>query len=64
MIGQKDLAIHREIGSETQHPELNNKVWSAAAALGYAAQFPNSPTGRASATTTSLSTPSASPPLT
>ncbi len=42
MIGQKDLQIHRELGSETEHPELNNKVWSAAAALGYGAQFPDS----------------------
>ena len=42
MIGQKDLVIHRELGSETEHPELNNKVWSAAAALGYGAQFPDS----------------------
>jgi len=42
MIGQKDLQVHRELGSETQHPELNNKVWSAAAALGYGSQFPDS----------------------
>ncbi len=42
MIGQKDLMIHRELGSQGQHPELNDKVWSAAAALGYSAQFPDS----------------------
>ena len=46
MIGQKDLVIHRELGSQGQHPELNDKVWSAAAALGYAAQFPDSPVGQ------------------
>lgn len=46
MIGQKGLQIHRELGSETEHPELNNKVWSAAAALGYAEQFPDSPVGQ------------------
>ena len=42
MIGQKDLQVHRELGSQTEHPELNDKVWSAAAALGYQAQFPDS----------------------
>ena len=42
MIGQKDLQVHRELGSQSLHPELNDKVWSAAAALGYAAQFPDS----------------------
>lgn len=42
MIGQKDLQIHRELGSQTQHPELNDKVWAAASALGYSAQFPDS----------------------
>ena len=46
MIGQKDLQIHREEGSQLQHPELNDKVWSAAAALGYGSQFPNSPIGQ------------------
>ena len=42
MIGQKDLQVHRELGSQSQHPELNDKVWAAASALGYAAQFPDS----------------------
>ena len=46
MIGQKGLVIHRELGSQTSHPELNDKVWSAAAALGYSAQFPDSPIGQ------------------
>ena len=40
MIGQKSLVVAREIGSQNQHPELNDKVWSAAAALGYGAEFP------------------------
>jgi glutaminyl-peptide cyclotransferase len=42
MIGQKDLQVHRELGSQGLHPDLNDKVWSAAAALGYSAQFPDS----------------------
>ena len=46
MIGQKGLQIHREAGSQFQHPDLNDKVWSAAAALGYGAQFPDSPIGQ------------------
>jgi glutaminyl-peptide cyclotransferase len=41
MIGDKDLDIHREINSQDLHPELNDKVWSAAAALGDSAEFPN-----------------------
>lgn len=40
MIGQKNLVVRREISSQDQHPEINDKVWSAAAALGYGAQFP------------------------
>jgi glutaminyl-peptide cyclotransferase len=43
MIGDKELTIHRERTSEQVHPELNDKVWTAAAALGYQAQFPNDP---------------------
>ena len=42
MIGQKDLHIHREQESQDVHPEINDKVWAAAAALGYGAQFPDS----------------------
>ncbi len=42
MIGQKDLQVHREMGSQTAHPDLNDKVWAAASALGYSAQFPDS----------------------
>ena len=42
MIGDKDLDIYREGNSQSMHPELNDKVWSAAAALGYAKQFPDS----------------------
>lgn len=41
MIGDKDLNVYREKTSDRLHPELNDKVWNAAAALGYAAQFPN-----------------------
>ena len=41
MIGQKDLQVHRELGSQSLHPELNDKVWSAASALGYGKQFPD-----------------------
>ena len=41
MIGDKDLDIHREVTSQGLHPELNDRVWNAAAALGYGAQFPN-----------------------
>ena len=40
MIGQKSLVVKREIGSQQLHPEINAKVWDAAAALGYSAQFP------------------------
>ena len=47
MIGQKDLRIPREAGSQAEHPELNDKVWAAAAGLGYGAQFPDSPVGQA-----------------
>lgn len=42
MIGQKDLHIHREQESQDVHPEINDKIWAAAAALGYGAQFPDS----------------------
>jgi Zn-dependent M28 family amino/carboxypeptidase len=41
MIGDKDVTIHREITSQGVHPELNDMVWNAADALGYAAHFPN-----------------------
>ena len=40
MIGQKNLVVRREIGSQDEHPELNDKVWSAAQALGDSAEFP------------------------
>ncbi len=40
MIGDKGLTVHREIDSQRVHPELNDKVWNTAAALGYGAQFP------------------------
>jgi glutaminyl-peptide cyclotransferase len=41
MIGQKNLTIHRELTSQGLHPELNDMVWDAAAALGYSAEFAN-----------------------
>jgi glutaminyl-peptide cyclotransferase len=41
MIGAKNLVIHREITSQGLHPELNDMVWNAADALGYAVNFPN-----------------------
>ncbi len=63
MIGQKDLQIHRELSSQNLHPELNDKVWAAAAALGYAGAVPRQPARRPSATTMFPSTPPASPPL-
>ncbi len=40
MIGQKNLVVKREIYSQQVHPELNDKVWSAAQALGYTQEFP------------------------
>ncbi len=43
MIGQKNLVVKREAYSQQVHPELNDKVWSAASALGYGAQFPADP---------------------
>lgn len=43
MIGAKDLLVYREITSQQLHPELNDKVWAAASALGYANQFPDAP---------------------
>ena len=43
MIGDKDLNIYREKSSEGYAPGLDDKVWSAAAALGDQAQFPNAP---------------------
>ena len=41
MIGDKDLNIYREITSENVHPELNDKVWNTAAALGDGQYFIN-----------------------
>jgi glutaminyl-peptide cyclotransferase len=41
MIGDKNLQVHRERTSEDVHPEINDKVWSAAADLGYTDAFPN-----------------------
>jgi hypothetical protein len=35
MIGDKDLTIPREANSERNAPEINDKVWGAAAQLGY-----------------------------
>ena len=43
MIGQKNLVVKREIYSQQVHPELNDKVWSAAQALGYTQFFPVDP---------------------
>lgn len=43
MIGQKNLVVKREIYSQQVHPELNDKVWSAAQALGYSQVFPPDP---------------------
>ena len=43
MIGQKNLVVKREIYSQQVHPELDDKVWSAAALLGDTAQFPADP---------------------
>lgn len=40
MIGQKNLVVKREIGSQQLHPEINDKIWTAAAALGYGTEFP------------------------
>jgi glutaminyl-peptide cyclotransferase len=41
MVGDKNLQIHREVTSETAHPEIDDKVWQAAKDLGYSAQFPD-----------------------
>ena len=41
MIGDDHLEVHREVTSQKLHPELCDKVWNAAAALGDGAQFPN-----------------------
>lgn len=43
MIGQKNLVVKREAGSQYGHPELNDKVWAAAQSLGYGVQFPADP---------------------
>ena len=43
MIGQKNLVVKREIYSQQVHPELDDKVWSAAQALGYTQEFPTDP---------------------
>ncbi len=53
MIGDKDLTVWRELSSEIRHPELNDKVWGAAQALGYTSEFPAvfvTPDGRQSPT--------------
>ena len=41
MIGDRNLVVYREVSSQHLHPELNDKVWAAAAALGDATQFPD-----------------------
>jgi len=41
MIGDDKLDVYREKSSEELHPDINDKVWNAAAALGYSEQFPN-----------------------
>ncbi|MCW3061282.1 MAG: glutamine cyclotransferase, partial [Capsulimonas sp.] len=41
MIGDDHLEVHREKTSQRLHPEINDKVWNAAVALGYSAQFPD-----------------------
>ena len=41
MIGKKDVTIYREANSQAWNPELNDKIWNAAAALGYGANFPD-----------------------
>ena len=43
MIGQKNLVVKREAGSQMGHPELNDKIWNAAQSLGYTTQFPADP---------------------
>ena len=43
MIGQKNLVVKRELYSQNTHPELNDKVWSAAQALGDTQVFPADP---------------------
>ena len=40
MIGDKGVTVHREITSQQVHPELNDKVWNTASALGYGTSFP------------------------
>lgn len=41
MIGDSKLQIFREVTSEHLHPELNDKVWSAAQSIGDEVYFPN-----------------------
>jgi len=41
MVGAKGVPFYREEGSQAQHPEINDKIWGAAKALGYGAQFPD-----------------------
>ena len=41
MIGDDNLDVYREKTSEELHPDINDKVWHAAADLGYSAQFPD-----------------------
>ena len=41
MIGAKGVPFYREQYSQEHHPEINDKIWNAAKALGYGAQFPD-----------------------
>ncbi len=41
MIGAKGVPFYREQYSQERHPDINDKVWNAAKALGYGAQFPD-----------------------
>jgi Zn-dependent M28 family amino/carboxypeptidase len=39
MIGDKDLKIYKETNSQQAAPDVNDRVWKMAAALGYSAYF-------------------------
>ena len=41
MIGDDKLDVYREKSSQELHPDINDKVWKAAADLGYGVQFPD-----------------------
>ncbi len=42
MVGGRDAVFHREYFSQSSAPDVNDKVWRAAARAGFSSRFPNS----------------------